>query len=62
MYAGILVFAAAHLEPDRLAQHGLERGDVAVGGPQLQFRVATGTQPCEVVVAAGIQVDPGEHL
>ncbi len=35
---------------------------MTMSGPQLQFRVAVGAQPREVVVAARKQIDAGKRL
>ena len=35
---------------------------MAVGGPQLQFRVAVGAKPRQIIVAARKEVDPAERL
>src|SRR5919201_395184 len=35
-----LVIASRDLEPERLLEHPLERGGVALGGPQFQLRAA----------------------
>lgn len=40
----------------------LERCDVTMSGPQFEFRIAVGTQPGEVIVAAGKKINPRERL
>src|SRR5688572_18756557 len=57
-----LVIGAGDFEADRLAQHGLERGDMPVCGPELQLRVAGGAQASEIIVAARIQLQAGQGL
>ena len=57
-----LVIVAGDFEAQRLAEHGFERRDVAVGGPELELGVARGAQPRQVVVAPRIQVDAGQRL
>lgn len=57
-----LVRAAGNLEADGQCQLLLQRGDMAVSGPQLQLRIAIGAQPREVIVAARKQVDSAQRL
>ena len=58
----VLEFGASHFEADRLSENAFERADVPMRRPELQFRVPAGTQACEVVVAARIEIDAGERL
>jgi hypothetical protein len=52
----------AHFEPDGFAQQRLERGQVAIGRPDLKFRVAGGAELQEEVLAAIAQLEGGDHL
>jgi hypothetical protein len=56
------VVAAGDLEADGRAEHILERGHMAVRGPELQLRIACGAEPRQVIVAARVQVDTGDRL
>src|SRR5687768_7793176 len=51
-----------NFEADRLAEHGLERRDVAMGGPELQLDIAGRAQPREIIVRPRIQVDTRDRL
>jgi hypothetical protein len=57
-----LVIVAGDFEAQRFPEHGFERRDVAVGGPELELGVAGGAQAGQVVVAAGVEVDAREGL
>src|SRR5688572_4771819 len=59
---GFLVIADGDFEADRLAEHALERRNVAMRRPDLELRVAGGAKPHEIVVGARIEVDPGQGL
>jgi hypothetical protein len=56
------VIAAGHLESNRLSQYRLERCHVPVRGPQFELRVAVRTQPREVIVAPGVEIEAGDRL
>ena len=56
------MIAARDFETKRLAEHRFERRDVAMGGPELELGVAGGAQPRQVVVGAGVEVEPGQRL
>ena len=58
----ILVITAGDFEPDRFLEDGLERTDMAVGGPQLQFGITGRAQTGEVVIVTRIHVDAGQSL
>ncbi len=51
-----------HFEPDRFAEHRLERRDMPVRGPQFQLRVSGRAQAGEIVVAARVEIDSGQSL
>jgi len=57
-----LVRGAGDFETNRHRQFLLERRDVTMSGPQLQFRVAVGAQPRQIVVAARKQINAGKRL
>ena len=57
-----LVIVAGDFEAQGFAEHGFERRDVTVGGPELELGVAGGAQPRQVIVAARIEVDAGQRL
>jgi hypothetical protein len=50
------------LESKRSAEDRLERRDVTVGGPQLEFRVAVRTQARQVIVPARIEIQTSDRL
>ena len=50
------------LEMNRLAEDLLEGRHVAMRSPDLELGIARGPQSREVVVAARIEVEPGERL
>jgi hypothetical protein len=52
----------AHFEPDGFAQQPLERGQVAIRRPDLQFGVARGAELQEEVFAAIAQLEARDHL
>src|SRR3984893_8285290 len=52
----------ADLHSERLADHALERRGLPVGRPQLQFGVAGGQELQQHVVAAIVELDPGDRL
>ena len=57
-----LVVGAGDLETNGPAEHLFERAHVPVRGPELELGVAVGAEPCEVVVAARVEIDPGDGL
>jgi len=62
MCSAVLVVAAGNLESNGLAEQLFERAHVPVRGPELELGVAVGTETCEVVVAARIEVQPRDCL
>jgi hypothetical protein len=56
------VIADGDFETNRFAEHAFERRDVTVRGPHFQFRVAGGAESGQVIIYAGIEIDPGQRL
>jgi hypothetical protein len=52
----------AHFEPDGFAQQCLERGQVAVRSPDLQFGIAGRSEQQQEILAAIAQLEAGDHL
>jgi hypothetical protein len=52
----------ADFHSERFADHSLERRGLPVGRPQLQFGVAEGQQLQQHVVAAIVELNPGDRL
>src|SRR5215211_2539794 len=53
---------SADLEPDRFAEHPLERDHVPVRGPQFELRIACRAQLDQCVLPAVLQFDRRERL
>jgi hypothetical protein len=53
---------AADLDAERLSRQSFEWRRMARGGPQFQLRVAGGAQLQQVVVAAVVELEPGDGL
>jgi hypothetical protein len=53
---------AADLNAERLSRQSFEWRRMARGGPQFQLRIAGGAQLQQVVVAAVVELEPGDGL
>jgi hypothetical protein len=58
----ILQISAGHFEADRLVQHGFERANVTVRSPEFELGIPRCSEPRNIVVVSGIQIDPGKCL